>query len=76
VPTGKGLLSVEDFRVYRVSDLLRSDARPPYEYLEVADIRNLGRLDDEVGAEEVRAVTRQIEGFAQDSIFFFTARFA
>jgi len=76
VPTGKGLPSVEDFRVYRASALLGSVAPPPYEYVEVVDIGDLGRLGEEVGAEEVRAVARQFEGFVEDSIFFLTERFA
>jgi hypothetical protein len=76
VPTGKGLSSVEDFRVYRVSDLLGSEARPPYGYVEVVDIRDLKRLGEEVGAEEVRVIAREFEEFAQDSIFFLTQRFA
>jgi hypothetical protein len=76
VPTGKGLPSVEDFRVYRANALLGSAAPPPYEYVEVVDIKDLGRLGEEVGAEEVRAVARQFEEFAEDSIFFLTERFA
>jgi len=76
VPTGKGPSSVEDFRVYRVGCLLGSEARTPYEYTEVVDIRDLKRLGEEVGAEEVRAVARQFEEFARDSIFFLTERLA
>jgi len=76
VPTGKGLPSVEDFRVYRVSDLLGSEARPPYGYVQVIDVSDLGRLGEEVGAEEVRAVAREFEGFVEGAIFFLTQRFA
>jgi hypothetical protein len=42
----KGLPSVEDWRDYRVSGLLGSDAAPPYRYvvtLEVSDLEQLGR---------------------------------
>jgi hypothetical protein len=55
---------------------LGSEARSPYGYVEVVDIRDLGRLGDEVGAEKVRAVARKFEEFAEDSIFFLTERFA
>jgi hypothetical protein len=45
-PAVKSLASVEDWRDYRVSGLLGSDAAPPYRYvvtLEVSDLEQLGR---------------------------------
>jgi REDY-like protein HapK len=45
-PAVKNLSSVEDWRDYRASGLLGSDAAPPYRYvvtLEVTDLEQLGR---------------------------------
>ena len=45
-PAVRDLPSVEDWRDYRVSGLLGSDAAPPYQYvvtLEVNDMEQLGR---------------------------------
>jgi REDY-like protein HapK len=64
-PAVKGLPSVEDWRDYRVSGLLGSDAAPPYRYvvtLEVGDLEQLGR---DVESEEMQRLLAELHELAE-----------
>jgi hypothetical protein len=64
-PAVKTLLSIEDWRDYRASGLLGSDAAPPYRYvvtLEVGDLEQLGR---DVEGEEMRRLLAELHELAE-----------
>ena len=64
-PAVKNLSSVEDWRDYRVSGLLGSNAATPYRYvvtLEVVDLEQLGR--DVVG-EEMQRLLAELHELAE-----------
>jgi hypothetical protein len=64
-PAVKNLSSVEDWRDYRVTGLLGSDAAPPYRYvvtLEVGDLEQLGR---DVESEEMQRLLSELHEFAK-----------
>lgn len=64
-PAVRGLASVEDWRDYRVSGLLGSDAAPPYRYvvtLEVADLDQLGR---DMAGEEMQKLFSELHLLAE-----------
>jgi REDY-like protein HapK len=64
-PAVKNLSSVEDWRDYRVSGLLGSDAAPPYRYvvtLEVGDLEQLGR---DVESEEMQRLLAELHELAE-----------
>jgi REDY-like protein HapK len=64
-PAVKNLSSVEDWRDYRVSGLLGSDAAPPYRYvvtLEVGDLEQLGR---DVESEEMQRLLSELHELAE-----------
>ncbi len=64
-PAVKNLSSVEDWRDYRVSGLLGSDAAPPYRYvvtLEVVDLEQLGR---DVEGEEMQRLLAELHELAE-----------
>jgi hypothetical protein len=64
-PAVKNLSSVEDWRDYRVSSLLGSDAAPPYRYvvtLEVVDLEHLGR---DVEGEEMQRLLAELHELAE-----------
>ena len=64
-PAVKNLSSVEDWRDYRVSGLLGSDAAPPYRYvvtLEVVDLEQLGR---DVEGEEMQRLLSELHELAE-----------
>ena len=64
-PAVKSLSSVEDWRDYRASGLLGSDAAPPYRYvvtLEVGDLEQLGR---DVESEEMQRLLAELHELAE-----------
>ena len=64
-PAVKNLSSVEDWRDYRGSGLLGSDAAPPYRYvvtLEVVDLEQLGR---DVEGEEMQRLFAELHELAE-----------
>ncbi len=64
-PAAKDLPSVEDWRDYRASGLLGSDAAPPYRYvvtLEVGDLEQLGR---DVESEEMQRLLAELHELAE-----------
>jgi hypothetical protein len=64
-PAVKDLPSVEDWRDYRASGLLGSDATPPYRYvvtLEVSDLEQLGRY---MQGEEMQRLFPELHEFAE-----------
>jgi hypothetical protein len=64
-PAVRDLPSVEDWRDYRASGLLGSDAAPPYRYvvtLEVGDVEQLGR---DMQVEEVQRLFSELHELAE-----------
>jgi hypothetical protein len=64
-PAVKSLPSVEDWRDYRASGLLGSDAAPPYRYvvtLEVGDVKQLGR---DMQGEEMQRLFSELHELAE-----------
>ncbi len=64
-PAVRDLASVEDWRDYRVSGLLGSDAAPPYRYvvtLELSDPRELGR---DMQREDMQGLFSELHGLAE-----------
>ena len=64
-PAVRDLTSVEDWRDYRVSGLLGSEAAPPYQYvvtLEVSDMEQLGR---DMAGEEMQRLFSELHDLAE-----------
>ena len=64
-PAVRDLTSVEDWRDYKVSGLLGSEAAPPYQYvvtLEVNDIEQLGR---DMSGEEMQRHLSELHDLAE-----------
>jgi len=75
VPAVSSLPSVEDWRDYRVSGLLGSDAAPPYRYvvtLEIVDMEQLGR---DMQGEEMQRLLSELHDLAEITQIM-TERFA
>ena len=64
-PAVRNLSSVEDWRDYRASGLLGSDAAPPYRYvviLEIADPEQLGR---DIEGKEMQRLLSELHEMAE-----------
>lgn len=74
LPTVNGLKSVDSFEVFRATGLLGSDARPPYAYVEIIDVNDMGEFGDEVGSEAMQKVAAAFQGMVDDLVFITTDR--
>jgi len=76
VPTVKGLVSVNDFKVYRLGSIMGSEEKPPYQYCEVIDINDMTKLGEELASETMKRVAGEFQDFAQDPLFIMSEQFA
>ncbi|MEM9837775.1 MAG: REDY-like protein HapK [Pseudomonadota bacterium] len=72
LPTVNGLKSVDDFEVFRITGMLGSDAKPPYAYVEIIDVNDMGVFGDEVGTEVMQKVAAAFQGMVDDLVFLMT----
>lgn len=63
-PAVRELPSVEDWRDYRATGLLGSDAAPPYRYVVTLDIRDLDQLGRDVASEEMQGLLSELHDLA------------
>ncbi len=71
LPTVNALKSVDRFEVYKSTGLLGSDAKPPYQYIELIDVNDMGIFGAEVGTETMKRVAAEFQGWA-DPVFIAT----
>jgi hypothetical protein len=64
-PAVRELPSVEDWRDYRATGLLGSDAAPPYRYVVTLDIRDLDQLGRDVASEGMQALLSELHDLAE-----------
>ena len=74
LPVVRSLPSVEGFEVFRTASLLGSDARPPYDYVEMIGIRDTTRFGADVATETMRRVASEFRQFADSPVFMLTDR--
>jgi len=76
VPTVKGLVSIDDFRVYRLNGLMGSEEKPPYQYCEVIDVNDMDKFGEEVATETMKRVAGEFQEFADAPMFIMSEQFA
>lgn len=73
IPTVNGLQSVERFTVHKATGMLGDDtATPPYDYVEIIDIRGMDSFLADVSVEEMQQVAQAFQGFADAPQFILT----
>ena len=63
-PAVRSLPSIEDWRDYRVSGLLGSDAAPPYRYVVTLQVSDLGQLGRDMRKEEMQRLLSELHELA------------
>jgi DNA-binding Lrp family transcriptional regulator len=63
-PAVRDLPSVEDWRDYRVSGLLGSEAAPPYQYVVTLDVKDMDQLGSDMAGEEMRRLFSELHDLA------------
>jgi uncharacterized protein (TIGR02118 family) len=72
LPTVRKLSSVKDFRVVRAQGLLGSDAKPPYQYVELLELTSLEALGQDVNNPTMQKVVAEFANFADNPQFIIT----
>ena len=76
VPTVKNLDSVDDFKVYRLQNLMGSEDTPPYQYCEVIDINDMAKLGEEITGDLMQRVAIEFQSFANHPVFIVSEQIA
>ena len=64
-PAARDLPSVEDWRDYRVSGLLGSDAAPPYQYVVTLEVNDTEQLGRDMSGEEMQRLFSELHDLAE-----------
>jgi REDY-like protein HapK len=64
-PEVRELSAVSDWRNHRVTGLLGSDARPPYDYVVTLQVDDLARLGEDMAGGRMRALLSELHGYAE-----------
>ena len=74
LPAVNGLASVESFTVFRTNGQLFSDAKPPYQYIEIIDVTDMDRFGEDVSSVTMQSVAAAFQQMA-DVTFLVTEQF-
>jgi hypothetical protein len=69
--TVNALGSVEKFTVFAASGLLGSDAKPPYDYIEIIDVADMDAFGRDVATPTMQQVAAEFQDWA-DPVFILT----
>ncbi len=64
-PAARELPSVGEWRDYRASGLLGSDAAPPYRYVVTLEVRDLDQLGRDMAGEEMKRLISELHELAE-----------
>ena len=65
VPTVLGLLSVDEWRGYRVGGHAGADNRPPYQYIAAVEVNALDQLGKDMESEQVQSLLGELGRYAE-----------
>ncbi len=72
IPGVNALASVRNFTVHRATGLFGSDARAPYDYIEVIDIHGMDGFVADISTPEFQAVSAGFGDFTDNPCFILT----
>lgn len=64
LPVVRNLPSIAGFDVFTVSGILGSDDKPPYEYIEVVDVRDMDQFGRDIAQDVMKRVAAEFQAFA------------
>jgi len=59
LPTVNALKSVDSFTLFQTTGLLGSDAKPPYDYIEIIDVADMDLFGQEVSTEAMGRIAAE-----------------
>jgi hypothetical protein len=72
IPGVNALGSVNNFTVHRATGLFGSDAPPPYDYVEIIDIKGMDEFVADVSNPEFQKVAAAFGEFTDNPVFMLT----
>lgn len=66
------LKSIDSFEVFKSQGLLGSDAKPPYQYVEVLQVNDMDVFGAETSTDQMGEVAKQFQSFADNPLFMLT----
>ncbi len=72
LPGVRSRVSVTEFQIYRATGLLGSDARPPYQYVEIIEVESLDGFARDLARDAARKIAEEFRDFADDPQFIVT----
>ncbi len=72
LPTVNNLPSIKSFEVFRTSEVMGSDAAPPYSYIEIIDVRDMGQFGHDVLTPVMQTVAKDFGGMADTTFLVMT----
>ncbi|HMO41259.1 MAG TPA: hypothetical protein PKC76_02180 [Saprospiraceae bacterium] len=76
VPTVKGLKSVDDFKVFRMGNILGTEMASPYQYCEIIEVNDMNGLFTDISTEAMQHVAAEFQAFADNPVFIVAEPFA
>lgn len=76
VPTVKSLDAIDEFKVYRLNEIMGTGEKPPYQYCEVLDINDMTKLVGELSSDTMKRVAQEFQAFADNPMFIVSEQFA
>ena len=73
LPIVNRLKSIERFEVFKSVSLLGSAAAPPYQYIEVIDVKDMNEFGKDIAADNMKRVAAEFGALA-DAVFIMTER--
>ena len=64
-PAVLDLPSVSHWRNHRVTNLLGSGGRPPYDYVVTLEVSDLGRLGEDMSGDRMQELLSELHGYAE-----------
>lgn len=75
-PTVRGLKSIAGFDVYKMTGLLMGAGKPPYQYCEIIEVKNMDDFGKDVASAAIQKIAGQFQGFADNPMFILTEKLA
>jgi hypothetical protein len=72
LPDVRSLGSVQSFDILRATGVLFSEAKPPYDYVEVLDVSGLEAFLGDCGSDEVAKLAQEMGAFTDGATFITT----
>ncbi|MFS4467246.1 hypothetical protein [Maribacter sp. 2210JD10-5] len=76
VPTASAMESVDSFKVFKMGNIMGTENPSPYQYCEVLEINDMGKLGEEVGSEAMKKVAAEFQEFADNPMFVISEQIA